>query len=151
MEGFKNLVIAATGAVGGWIAWAVGGWDGSMVTLLIMMGIDFLTGLILGWLGRSPKTERGGLSSTAGWIGLAKKVVTFLLVIVAKRLDEAIGTGDLVRNAVIIAFMVNEVISIIENAGLLGIPIPKIFLHAIDLLKNKAEKIEKEMDKDGRN
>ena len=87
---------------------------------------------------RSKKTENGGLSSSVGWLGLAKKCMTLLLVLVAHRLDVTLGV-DWVRTTVVVAFIVNETISIIENAGLLGIPMPAVLKKAVELLKGKAE------------
>ena len=80
----------------------------------------------------------GTLESRAGWKGLCRKGVTFLIVLVACRLDIVAGTTFL-RDTVIVAFLVNESLSIIENAGLMGIPIPEVIINAVDTLKNKSE------------
>lgn len=123
--------------VGGAITTAFGGWSHSLTTLLIVMAVDYITGLIVaGVFKKSPKTETGALESKAGWKGLIRKGVTLLIVLVACRMDIELGT-QYIRDAVIIAFMVNEIISLIENAGLMGIPIPKPILNGIDLLKKK--------------
>ena len=117
------------GVIGGFIASLFGGWDAALVTLIIFMGIDYITGLIVaGLFHNSEKTPGGGLESR----------VTLLVVLVACRLDLMIGS-NFIRDAVIIAFVVNETISIIENAGLMGIPIPTAIMRAIEILKNKAE------------
>ena len=135
----------AVGLVGSAIASWFGGWTTSLTTLLIVMGIDYLTGLIVaGVFHKSPKTENGALESRAGWKGLCRKGMTLLIVLIACRLDliaaTMLGTGPhFVRDAVIIAYIVNEVISIIENAGLMGMPIPKVFTRAIEILKKRAE------------
>lgn len=111
----------------------------AMLTLLIFMGIDYITGLIVaGVFHKSKKTDSGGLNSKIGYIGLLKKFVVFLLVIVAHFLDVLLGV-DFVRNGVIIAFITNEFISIIENAGLMGIPMPKVIQKALDLLQDRSE------------
>ena len=86
----------------------------------------------------SEKTPNGALESRAGWKGLCRKGVTLLVVLVACRLDLVMGS-NFIRDAVIIAFVANETISIIENAGLMGIPIPAAIMRAIEILKNKAE------------
>ena len=123
--------------VGGAITTAFGGWSHSLTTLLIVMAIDYITGLVVAAVfKKSPKTETGALESKAGWKGLIRKGVTLLIVLVACRMDIELGT-QYIRDAVIIAFMVNEIISLIENAGLMGIPIPKPVLNGIDLLKKK--------------
>lgn len=127
------------GVIGGFIASLFGGWDAALVTLVIFMGIDYVTGLIVaGVFHNSEKTTNGALESRVGWKGLCRKGVTLLVVLVACRLDLMIGS-NFIRDAVIIAFIVNETISIIENAGLMGIPIPTAIMRAIEILKNKAE------------
>ncbi|MGN1130458.1 MAG: holin family protein, partial [Ruminococcus sp.] len=79
----------------------------------------------------------------AGWKGLCRKGVTILVVLVAYRLDLLIGT-NYIRDAVVIAFCANELISIVENCGLMGLPLPKPIVKAIDILKNKSEKDDEE-------
>ena len=109
------------------------------MTLMIFMGIDYVTGLIVaGVFHNSEKTTNGALESRVGWKGLCRKGVTLLIVLVGCRLDVVMGS-NFIRDAVVIAFIANETISIIENAGLMGIPIPAAIMRAIDILKNKAE------------
>lgn len=136
----KNaLLTGIIGVVGGGIAALFGGWDGALITLMIFMGIDYLTGLIVaGVFHNSQKTENGTLESRAGWKGLCRKGVTLLVVLVACRLDLAIG-ANFIRDAVVIAFIANETISIVENAGLMGVPIPSVIVKAIEVLKEKTE------------
>ena len=108
-------------------------------TLIIFMGVDYVTGLIVaGVFHNSEKTKNVALESRAGWKGLCRKGVPLLVVLVACRLDLVMGS-NFIRDAVVIAFIANETISIIENAGLMGIPIPAAIMRAIDILKNKAE------------
>lgn len=136
----KSGICTAAGIVGSAIATLFGGWDEALVTLVIFMVIDYVSGLIVaGVFHASKKTESGTLESRAGWKGLCRKGVTLLFVLVAHRLDMAIGV-DYIRNAVIIGFMANELISIVENAGLMGIPLPKVIQNAIDILTEKSEK-----------
>lgn len=135
----KERICTAIGAAGGFIASLFGGWDAALTTLMIFMGIDYLTGLIVaGVFHNSEKTETGALESRAGWKGLCRKGVTLLVVLVACRLDLVIGS-NFIRDAAVIAFIANETISIIENCGLMGIPIPSVITRAIEVLKNKAE------------
>ena len=135
----KSVICSIAGGFGSAIAYIFGGWDASIITLLIFMGIDYITGLIVaGVFHKSNKTESGALESRAGWKGLIKKCVTFLFVIIAVRLDILIGE-NYIRDAVCIAFIVNELISIVENAGLMGLPIPAVITKAIDILKPKGE------------
>lgn len=134
----KEGICTGIGVVGGAIAAAFGGWDEALVTLIIFMVIDYLSGLIVaGVFHNSKKTETGTLESRAGWKGLCRKCVTLLFVLIAYRLDLAIGV-NYIRNAVIIGFMANELISIVENAGLMGIPLPTVIQNAIDILTKKA-------------
>lgn len=129
----------ALGVVGSVIASIFGGFDAALITLMIFMGIDYVTGLIVaGVFHKSQKSESGSLESRAGWKGLCRKGVTLLIVVVACRLDVVTGS-TFIRDAVIIAFIANETISIVENAGLMGVPIPAVITKAIEILKNKAE------------
>lgn len=138
-DSMKNLICTCIGTVGAAIADLFGGWNASLTTLIIFMIIDYVSGLIVaGVFKASTKTESGALESNAGWKGLFKKGMTLLLVLIAYRLDLAIGT-NYIRDAVCIGFIANESISIIENAGLMGIPIPAAVTKAIDVLKNKSE------------
>ena len=135
----KSWFTTLIGVIGGFIASLFGGWDAALVTLIIFMAIDYITGLIVaGVFHNSEKTANGALESRSGWKGLCRKGVTLLVVLVACRLDLVMGS-NFIRDAVIIAFVANETISIIENAGLMGIPIPAAIMRAIEILKNKAE------------
>jgi toxin secretion/phage lysis holin len=135
----KQGILTVIGATGAFIANLFGGWDAGLTTLVIFMTIDYLTGLIVaGVFHKSKKTENGALSSKAGLQGIAKKIMMLLLVLVAVRLDILTGT-DYIRDAVIIALCGNELISIIENAGLMGVPIPQKLKEAIEVLSRKGE------------
>ena len=135
----KETICTIAGILGGFIAGLFGGWDASIRALLLFMAIDFLTGLILaGVFRKSPKTASGGLQSKIGWKGIARKGVTLLLVLISAQLDLILGT-TYIRDAVCIAFTVNELISIFENAGLMGIPMPAPLKKAIDLLQSKGK------------
>lgn len=140
----ENIFVTIIGVIGGAISTVFGGWSTSMTTLLIFMGIDYITGLIVaGVFNNSPKTNSGALESRAGWKGLFRKCVTLLMVLIACRLDMVLNT-TFIRDCVVIAYIANETISIIENAGLMGIPIPSVIVKAIDVLKSKAEDVEDE-------
>lgn len=135
----KNVIITIIGVIGSGIASLFGGWTASLTTLLIFMGIDYLSGLIVaGVFHNSPKTETGALESRAGLKGLIRKFTMLLFVLIGYRLDVAVGT-TYIRDAVCIAFMANELISIVENAGLMGLPVPAIITNAIDILKKKGD------------
>lgn len=135
----KKLICTTFGAAGTCIAAALGGWDSAIVALLSFMAIDYFTGWILAVVfKKSKKTDSGGYSSAIGLKGLCKKGMILLLVVVANLLDQQIG-GTYVRDGVCIAFMVNEAMSIFENAGLMGLPIPAAISNALDILKAKQE------------
>lgn len=131
----KNSIVTLCGAIGSLITSLFGGWDAAMITLLVFMGIDYITGvLVAGVFHNSNKTKTGSLESKAGWKGLCRKGMTLLIVLVAVRLDLSFKT-NVIRDAVVIAFTANEGISIIENAGLMGVPIPSVIRKAIEVLK----------------
>lgn len=135
----KNGIMIGIGMMGSLVASFFGGWTASLSTLLIFMMIDYVTGLIVaGVFHNSKKTDSGALESRAGFKGLVRKGMILLLVLVGYRLDLAIGTSY-IRDAICIAFIANETISIIENAGLMGIKIPAVLENAIDILNKKGE------------
>lgn len=138
----KEGLCTGIGVVGGFIASLFGGWDAALITLLMFMIIDYVSGLIVaGVFHNSNKTETGTLESKAGWKGLCRKCMTLLFVLIAYRLDLALGV-TYIRDAVIIGFMANELISIVENAGLMGLPLPAVITKAIDVLTKKATESE---------
>lgn len=135
----KKIICTVFGLVGSAIASAFGGWDSGLKTLLIFMCLDYISGLIVaGVFHNSKKTDTGALESRAGWKGLCRKCMTLAFVLVAYRVDLIFGT-DYIRNAVIIAFITNELISLVENAGLMGIKLPAVVNKAIDILQKKSE------------
>nr|DAN01651.1 MAG TPA: holin [Caudoviricetes sp.] len=135
----KDGICTIVGVVGSAIASLFGGWDAALVTLIIFMAIDYVTGLLVaGVFHKSQKTENGSLESRAGWKGLCRKCITLLMVLVATRLDIVTGTS-FIRDAVVIAFIANETISLVENAGLMGVPIPEVITSAIEVLKKRGE------------
>lgn len=134
----KNAICTSVGVLGSLVASLFGGWTASLTTLLIFMGIDYVTGFIVAAVfHKSPKTETGALESRTGFKGLIRKFMILLFVLIGYRLDLAVGT-TYIRDAVCIAFMANELLSIVENAGLMGIPIPTVITEAIDILKKKS-------------
>lgn len=140
---FKIAICSALGMFGGVILDLLGGGDSFLIALIILMVIDFVTGLLLAILwGKSNKSETGKLSSKACWQGIVKKICTLLLVIVAHEADVLLCM-DYVRNAAVVAFCVAEIISICENAGEMGIlpkQVQEIFNRVIDLLNKKSDK-----------
>ena len=134
-----NIIYSVVGAVGGFIAAMFGGWSDALITLIVFMAVDYVTGLaVAGIFKKSKKSESGALESRAGFKGICRKGVALLIVLVAVRLDIIMHT-TYIKDAVIIAFVANESISIIENAGLMGIPIPGVITKAIDVLKKESD------------
>lgn len=139
MTHIKAWVLAAVGAVGGAISAAMGGWSQMLTALLIVMGADYLTGLIVaGVFHRSGKSADGSLESRAGFKGLCRKGAMLLVVLLAARLDLVMGTG-FIRDGAAMAFLANELLSVVENVGLMGVPIPKVIASAISVLQSKAD------------
>lgn len=135
----KNILCAAAGGIGGFITYLAGGWTNDLQTLFLFMVIDFFTGLLVAAVfKKSNKTESGAANSKACLRGLCKKIMMLIFVCIAYRLDVVMNVG-FIRSGVIIGFLVNELISIIENAGLMGITVP-VIEEAIDILKKKVEK-----------
>lgn len=135
----KDIFCFCCAIVSSTILYLVGDITMPFIILLIFMCTDYITGLILsGIFKKSKKTKSGGLSSEIGFKGLIKKVCIIICVIVANMLDYVLKT-NYIRNVVIISFITNEVISIIENLGLIGVKIPKVITNAIDILKGKEE------------
>ena len=136
----KQRLCTAVGLIGGYAASLFGGWNAALGALVTCMAIDYATGLIVaGLFHASPKSDGGGLESMAGWRGLARTFVTLLIVLVAHEMDVLLGI-TYIRDAVVIGFCANEVISILENAGLMGLPIPDALSDAIDQLKKREGK-----------
>ncbi|MFQ7160528.1 MAG: holin family protein [[Clostridium] scindens] len=135
----KEWICTAVGVVGAGIASVFGGWDSALSTLIIFMAIDYVTGLVVaGVFHNSRKTDTGALESRAGFKGLCRKGMTLVFVLIGYRMDLMINT-NYIRDAIIIGFTANEAISIVENAGLMGLPLPAIVTKAVDILTKKAE------------
>ena len=132
----KQYLCTAVGMLGAGLAWAFGGWDTALIALLICMGVDYVSGSLVALVfHKSPKTETGAYNSAYGIKGLCKKGLTLLFVLVAVQIDKMLGI-DYVRDAVCIGFCTNEIISIVENLGLAGIPMPAIVTKALEQLQN---------------
>ena len=131
----KIFILSGVACVGAAIASLFGGWNGAMTTLVILMLIDYVTGIIVaGVFHASPKSSGGALSSAVGFKGLCRKFVILLIVVVACRVDLLLET-NIIRDATCIGFCANELVSITENAGLMGIPLPRKLVEAIEVLR----------------
>lgn len=135
----KNVILLVLAAVGTRIAKALGGWDSAMTTLIIIMAADYITGLMIAavWH-RSPKSSGGALESRAGFKGLFRKMLILISVLIAHQLDVSLHSPGMIRTAVILFFIGNEGLSVIENMGIMGVPLPDIVRKSFEQLKAKS-------------
>ena len=138
MKEFWNMVQMVFAAVGGWLGYFLGGNDGLLIALVLFVVVDYLTGVMSAV---SDKT----LSSNVGFKGICRKVLIFLLVGIANILDvHVIGTGSVLRTAVIFFYISNEGVSLLENAAHLGLPVPEKIKAVLEQLHDRVEKTETE-------
>ena len=131
----KETFCTLLGLLGAALSWAFGGWDAALTALVICMGVDYISGSIVALVfHNSRKSETGAYNSAYGLKGLCKKCLMLLFVIVAVQADRLMG-GDFVRDAVCIGFSTNEILSIVENLGLAGIPMPQAVVKALEQLQ----------------
>lgn len=136
MKEFWNTIQLIFTAVGGWLGYFLGGCDGLLYALIAFVVIDYITGVICAIIDRK-------LSSAVGFKGIFRKVLIFLLVGIANIIDvQVIGTGAVLRTAVIFFYISNEGVSLLENAGHLGLPIPEKIKTVLEQLHDRAEKEE---------
>ena len=134
MKEFWNVIQVAFAAIGGWLGWFMGGCDGLLYALIAFVVVDYITGVMCAVVDKK-------LSSAVGFKGIFKKVLIFALVGVANILDvNVIGTGSVLRTAIIFFYISNEGVSLIENAGHLGLPIPAKLKAVLEQLHDRAEK-----------
>lgn len=131
-----KIAAAAVGAVAGWF----GKWDATLTILAILMAVDYVSGLMVAACGRSPKTAAGGLSSRAGFVGIARKGFIMLIVLLAALLDRAAGGTQAFRTGAAMYYIANEGLSILENAALLDVPFPAKLKGALEELKSDSRK-----------
>ena len=138
MKEFWNMIQMVFAAVGGWLGYYLGGCDGLLLALVAFAAADYLTGVMCAVSDRK-------LSSNVGFKGICRKVLIFLLVGIANILDiHVIGTGSVLRTAVIFFYISNEGVSLLENAAHLGLPVPGKIKAVLEQLHDRAEKTEKE-------
>ena len=136
MKEFWNTIQLIFSAVGGWLGYFLGGCDGLLYALIAFVVIDYLTGVMCAIINRE-------LSSAVGFKGIFRKVLIVLLVGIANIIDvQVIGTGAVLRTAVIFFYISNEGVSLLENAGHLGLPIPEKIKTVLEQLHDRAEKEE---------
>lgn len=133
MRYYVDLII---GIIGSFISYLFGGWNTMIQTLLLFMVLDYLTGIIVaGIFHKSSKSASGALSSKAGFKGLAKKIVILIIICLTYRIDIMLNLNNTLYSIVVIAYITNESISILENAMAMGIPVPKKLEEAIENMK----------------
>ena len=133
MKEFWNTIQLIFSAVGGWLGYFLGGCDGLLYALIAFVVIDYITGVMCAVINRE-------LSSAVGFKGIFRKVLIFLLVGIANIIDvQVIGTGAVLRTAVIFFYISNEGVSLLENAGHLGLPIPEKIKTVLEQLHDRAE------------
>ena len=126
--------------IAGAIAGLFGEWTTTLTILVVVMAIDYISGVLVAACGKSPKTEAGGLSSKVGFIGIAKKGFIMLLVLLATMLDKAIGNETMVfQTSLVFYYIANEGLSVLENAALMGLPFPEKLKKALETLRDKDE------------
>ena len=136
MKEFWNTIQLIFSAVGVWLGYFLGGCDGLLFALIAFVVIDYITGVMCAIINRE-------LSSAVGFKGIFRKVLIFLLVGIANIIDvQVIGTGAVLRTAVIFFYISNEGVSLLENAGHLGLPIPEKIKTVLEQLHDRAEKEE---------
>lgn len=146
LESVKIFFCTVVGIVGGLIAELMGGWTNDVIALFVFMGIDLITGIAVATVfKKSNKSESGAYNSKAGFIGLCRKFAIVLVIIVAHYADVLLEV-DFIRSAAIIAYISNELVSIIENVGLMGVPIPSKLKQAIEILRDKTDGTDKPPD-----
>ncbi len=137
MKEFWNTIRIIFTAIGGWLGWFLGGCDGLLYALIAFVAIDYITGVMCAVIDHR-------LSSEVGFKGIFKKVLIFLLVGVANILDvQVIGTGCVLRTAVIFFYISNEGVSLLENAAYLGLPVPEKIKTVLEQLHNRSESEDK--------
>ena len=134
----KDTLCTTFGLLGSALCWAFGGWDAALTALVICMSVDYISGSLVALVFQnSRKSETGAYNSAYGLKGLCKKCLMLLFVIVAVQADRLMG-GDFVRDAVCIGFATNEILSIVENLGLAGVPMPQAVVKALEQLQTKS-------------
>ena len=138
--GIWDKIIKGAAIAGGAVAGIFGEWSVLLSVLACVMTLDYISGMLVAATGNSLKTEGGGLDSKVGFMGLAKKCFIMIMVLLATLLDRVIGTDGMVfQTAVTCYYIANEGISIMENAGLMGLPVPAIVKRALEQMREKAE------------
>ena len=140
MKEFWNSIQLVFAMIGGWLGYFLGGYDGLLYALIVFMVVDYITGVMCAIVDKK-------LSSTVGFKGICRKVLILMLVGIANLLDvQVIGTGSVLRTAVIFFYLSNEGVSLLENAAHLGLPIPEKLKAVLAQLHDKANEVEEKKE-----
>ena len=135
-----DKILKFLAAVVGAICGLFGEWNTMLTILVVAMTTDYISGWIVAWCGKSPKTENGGLSSKIGFIGIAKKAFIMLLVLLATLLDRVIGGDTAVfQSSLVLYYIANEGLSILENAALIGVRFPAKLKKALETMREQED------------
>ena len=137
MDHFRKGVLGVFGAIGTYASYLLGGWDAAISIMFVIMGIDYVTGILCAFRGKSDKTPGGAFSSRAAFGGITKKLMMLLIIMLAVALDRLMGTDSVCRIAAIGFYVANEGMSIVENAAVLGVPFPASLLKVLETLKSR--------------
>jgi toxin secretion/phage lysis holin len=141
MTHLKITILSVTGVIGAGLSWIFGGFDAALQALCILMAIDIITGFTNALVfKKSKKTINGLASSAAGIKGITRKFLILMIVVAAHQADIIMNTG-FIRDGVVISYATMELVSILENAGFMGLPIPKILKNALEILNKKEDSI----------
>ena len=133
MERFDVLYKTGAATIGAAVGFLFGGWSKALILLVSLVILDYFTGILA-------SAVEGKLSSRVGFRGIPKKIMVFVMVAVGHLVDTAIGTNHMFRDAAIFFYCANEVVSILENAGRMGIPVPDKLQQTVEILKGRVER-----------
>lgn len=136
MNHFVKAMAGALSAVGAYLMYLLGGWDAALMLMFLLMALDYVTGLLTAFMGKSPKTEGGGFRSSVAFVGISKKLMMVAIIILATALDRLTGDSNVCRSAAIGFYAANEGLSIVENAAAMGVPLPQPLLDVMERLKD---------------
>ena len=140
MKEFWNSIQLVFAMIGGWLGYFLCGYDGLLYALIVFMVVDYITGVMCAIVDKK-------LSSAVGFKGICRKVLILMLVGIANLLDvQVIGTGSVLRTAVIFFYLSNEGVSLLENAAHLGLPIPEKLKAVLAQLHDKANEVEEKKE-----
>lgn len=145
MKGFFSVfdkILKGAAAIGGFIAGLFGGWDGMLTALIVVMAVDYLSGVLVAVMNKSLKSENGGLNSQVGAKGIAKKGLILLMVLLGTTLDNALGDQYMFRNMIVWFYIANEGLSILENYAMTDLPFPDKIKSVLEQWKEKGNKVE---------